>query len=59
VVTDSTFTRIPVFKKQIQAKTFEEMAKEAAHELIKTRKRRIKITVVNMNFILMAQQFVQ
>lgn len=42
VVTDSTITRIPVFKKQIQAKTFEEMAKEAAHELIKTRKRRIK-----------------
>ncbi|HEX2936444.1 MAG TPA: DUF4831 family protein [Bacteroidales bacterium] len=43
VVTDSTVTRIPVFKKQIQAKTFEEMAKEAAHELIKTRKRHIKL----------------
>lgn len=43
VVTDSAVTRIPVFKKQIQAKTFEEMAKEAAHELIKTRKRHIKL----------------
>lgn len=43
VVTDSTISRIPVFKKQIQAKTVEEMAKEAAHQLIKTRKRRIKL----------------
>lgn len=43
VVTDSTISRIPVFKKQMQAKTFEEMAKEAAHELVKTRKRRIKL----------------
>jgi hypothetical protein len=43
VLTDSTFSRIPVFKKEINAKTTEDIAKEAAHELIKTRKRKIKM----------------
>jgi hypothetical protein len=43
IITDSAVTRIPVFKKQTLIKTFEEMAKDAAHELIKTRKHRIKL----------------
>jgi hypothetical protein len=43
VMTDSSFVRIPIFKKQIEAKTEEDLAKEVAHELIKTRKRRLKI----------------
>ena len=43
IMTDSTFTRIPVFKKQIIAKTAEELVKETAHELIKTRKHRLKL----------------
>jgi hypothetical protein len=43
IMNDTAFVRIPVFKKQIHAKTFEELAKETAHELTKTRKRRIKL----------------
>jgi hypothetical protein len=43
VMTDSTFVRIPVFKKQIQAKTKEEIIKETANQLIKTRRHKIKI----------------
>jgi hypothetical protein len=43
VVTDTSFRRIPIFKKQVSAKSNEEMAKETAHELIKTRKRKLKI----------------
>jgi hypothetical protein len=43
VMTDSTFVRIPVFKKQIQAKTKEEIIQETANQLIKTRRHKIKI----------------
>ena len=42
IMNDTAFVRIPVFKKQVLAKNQEELAKETAHELIKTRKRRIK-----------------
>lgn len=42
VMTDSTIVKIPIFKKQIQAKSNEELIEEAAHELIKTRKRKLK-----------------
>ena len=43
VLTDTSFKRIPIFKNQMTAKTTEEIAKETAHELIKTRKRKLKI----------------
>jgi hypothetical protein len=43
IVTDTSFVRLPVFKKQIQIKNIEELAKEEAHELIKTRKRKLKL----------------
>lgn len=43
VLTDSSFIRIPVLKKQIVAKTTEEKAEEAANFLIKLRKRRFKL----------------
>jgi hypothetical protein len=43
VLNDSVLVRIPVFKKQIITKTFEDLAKETAQELIKTRKRRLKM----------------
>jgi hypothetical protein len=43
VMTDSTFVRIPVFKKQIQAKTQEEIIEETANQLLKTRRHKIKI----------------
>jgi hypothetical protein len=42
-MTDSTIIKVPVYKKQSQPKTTEEFAREAANELIKTRKRRLKI----------------
>jgi hypothetical protein len=43
VMNDTSFVRIPVFKKQIQAKSEEEIIQETAHQLIKTRKHKIKI----------------
>lgn len=43
VMTDSTFVRIPVFKKQIQAKSQEEIVQETANQLLKTRRHKIKI----------------
>lgn len=43
VMTDSSFVRIPVFKKEIQAKTTEDIVKETALEITKTRKRKLKI----------------
>ncbi|MDP4207660.1 MAG: DUF4831 family protein [Bacteroidota bacterium] len=42
LVKDTSFTKVPVLKKQIHAKTPEEIAVEAAKELLKTRKRKIK-----------------
>jgi hypothetical protein len=43
VMNDTSFIRIPVFKKQTEAKTIEDVAKETAHQLIKTRKRKLKM----------------
>jgi hypothetical protein len=43
VMTDSSIVKIPVIKKQIQTKTIDDYAKEAAANLIKTRKRKLKI----------------
>ncbi len=43
VMNDTSFVRIPIFKKQTEAKTIEDVAKETAHQLIKTRKRKLKM----------------
>jgi hypothetical protein len=43
IIKDSSIIKIPVFKKQIQAKSDEDLIKETAHELIKIRKRRLKL----------------
>ena len=43
VMKDSIMQKIPVFKKQIQAKTQEEIIEETADQLIKTRRHKIKI----------------
>jgi hypothetical protein len=42
ILNDTTIVRVPVFKKQILAKTYEDIVKETAHELIKTRKHYLK-----------------
>jgi hypothetical protein len=42
IVTDSTINKIPIIKKKVIVKTEEDFAKEAAHELLKTRKRKLK-----------------
>jgi hypothetical protein len=42
-MTDSTIVKIPVVKKQTQVKTIDDFAKEAAVNLIKTRKRKLKM----------------
>lgn len=43
VMKDSVMQRIPVFKKQKEAKTEEEIIEETANQLIKTRRHKIKI----------------
>lgn len=43
LMTDTAIVKVPIFKKQIQAKTKDDYVKEAADELIKTRKRKLKI----------------
>ena len=43
VMTDSTIVKIPVIKKQTLVKTIDDFAKEAAVNLIKTRKRKLKM----------------
>ncbi len=43
VITDSSYVRIPVLRKQREAKTLEQKAEEAANFIIKTRKRRFKL----------------
>ncbi len=43
IITDSTIVKIPVIKKQTVLKSIDDFAKEAAKELIKTRKRKLKI----------------
>jgi len=43
IITDSTFRRIPIIKKQILAKTIEDEANETANLILKIRKSRIKL----------------
>jgi hypothetical protein len=43
ILNDSSLIRVPVFKKQIISKTQEDLIKETAHQIIKTRKNRIKM----------------
>ncbi len=43
MLTDSSFVRIPVVRKQKEAKTIEQKAEEAANFIIKIRKRRFKL----------------
>jgi hypothetical protein len=43
MITDSSYVRIPVVRKQRDAKTLEQKAEEAANFIIKTRKRRFKL----------------
>lgn len=43
ILTDSSFIRVPVLRKQLDRKTLEEKAEEAANFLIKLRKRRFKL----------------
>jgi hypothetical protein len=41
-LSDTSFIKVPVFKKQIIAKSNEDLIKETAHQLIKTRKIKLK-----------------
>ncbi|MCB9012894.1 MAG: DUF4831 family protein [Bacteroidales bacterium] len=43
IITDSSFVKIPVLRKQKEAKTIEQKAEEAANLIIKIRKRRLKL----------------
>lgn len=43
IMTDSSFVRIPVLKKQIESKTTEDAAKEIAKQIMKIRKSKIKL----------------
>jgi len=43
VIQDSSYVRIPILRKQREAKTLEQKAEEAANFIIKTRKRRFKL----------------
>jgi len=43
VIRDSSFVKIPILRKQKDAKTLEQKAEEAAHLIIKIRKRRMKL----------------
>lgn len=43
VIMDSTFVKIPILRKQREAKTPEQKAEEAANLIIKVRKRRLKL----------------
>ena len=43
MITDSSYVRIPVVRKQKEAKTIEQKAEEAANFIIKIRKRRFKL----------------
>ncbi|BAX79246.1 DUF4831 family protein [Labilibaculum antarcticum] len=45
--TDTAFVKVPVLEKQALAKTIEEKAEEAAHQIFKLRKRRFKILTAN------------
>jgi hypothetical protein len=50
ILNDTSFIRVPVFKKQIIAKTNEDLIRETAHQLIKTRKIRIKLARGEFDF---------
>jgi hypothetical protein len=43
VMTDSSVIKVPVIKKKVLIKTVDDIAKETAKELLKTRKRKLKI----------------
>jgi hypothetical protein len=43
VIKDTTFVKIPILRKQKEAKTIEQKAEEAANLIIKIRKRRLKL----------------
>ncbi len=47
VETDTAFIKVPELKEQAKAKSIEDKAKEAAHQLFKLRKRRFKILTAN------------
>ncbi len=51
VLKDSSFVKIPVYKKEEVQKTDEQKAKEAANSIIKLRKRRFKLLSGEYNFI--------
>jgi len=50
ILTDSTFIKVPVLKKQLMSKTIDEKAEEAANFIIKTRKRRFKLMAGQYDF---------
>ncbi len=49
VITDSSFVKIPILRKQKDAKTLEQKAEEAANLIIKIRKRRLKLVTGEYN----------
>lgn len=51
VETDTAFIKVPVLEEQALAKTLEDKAKEAAHQLFKLRKRRFKILTSNFEVL--------
>jgi len=51
VETDTAFIKVPVLEEQAFAKSLEEKAKEAAHQLFKLRKRRFKILTANFEVL--------
>jgi hypothetical protein len=51
ILTDSTYTRIPVLKKQLEVKSLDDKAREAAHIISRIRKRRLKMVSGDYNFI--------
>jgi len=51
VIRDSSFVKIPILRKQKEAKTLEQKAEEAANLIIKIRKRRLKLIDGEYGFI--------
>jgi len=51
VETDTAFIKVPVLEEQAFAKSLEDKAKEAAHQLFKLRKRRFKILTANFEVL--------
>jgi hypothetical protein len=50
ILTDTSFIKVPVLKKQLISKTIDEKAEEAANFIIKTRKRRFKLMAGQYDF---------